>query len=27
MFCSKGYMSERSGVRVHDGVAYRVQWA
>jgi hypothetical protein len=27
LFCSKGYMSERPGVRVHDGVAYRVQWA
>jgi hypothetical protein len=27
MFCTKAYMTERTGMRVHDGVAYRIQWA
>ncbi len=27
LFCTKGYMTERQGARVHDGVAYRIQWA
>ncbi len=27
LFCSKGYMTERLGAGVQDGVAYRVQWA
>jgi hypothetical protein len=27
LFCTKGYMTERLGAGVQDGVAYRVQWA
>ena len=27
LFCTKGYMTQRLGATIPDGVAYRVQWA